>query len=62
MTLDACDRIRKPPAQGKPPAQVLGDDLRASIDITGTPLRFHRLPTRRSHMCDCSFVSFLETR
>jgi hypothetical protein len=37
MTLDACDRIRKPPAQGKPPAQVLGDDLRASIDITVLP-------------------------
>jgi hypothetical protein len=37
MTLDVCDRIRKPHAQGKSPAQVLSDDLRASIDITGIP-------------------------
>ena len=37
MTLDACDRIRKPYAQGKSPAQVLRDELRASIDITGIP-------------------------
>ena len=36
MTLDECDRIRKPYAQGKSPAQVLGDDLRAIIDITGS--------------------------
>jgi len=62
MTLDACDRIRKPYAQGKSPAQVLRDELRAIIDITGTPLRSHRLLTRCSHMCNCSFVSFLETR